>query len=525
MNFEVLKRSHAKRNILIGVIIVLILSAVILTFTRAKYKITQSIPLVSGTINFSPYDFNVVAMYLNKNGESIVTKKAPHVGYTLNEEQSTCEVDNERVQGYEIVYNAGLLNFNNLSQSGTKCSVYFDLIPDSENPIIKNLYKNSDEESITVTVNATDNEGIFYYYFKIDDGEYIQTEDDTYTFDNLIKDQIYKISVRVEDAAGNSAEFVENVQVGYKVRDIILAGKEEMQRGTINSGFDDTTTGKYFTTKDWTGNTTYYFAGNPTDNWVYFAGYYWRIIRINGDGTVRMIYQGTEANTTGTGTQIETSVFNTENNASYYVGLVYNLNEQHGYGINSTIMDNLNSWFNDNLNNDSNPSKQFYEYISNEAGFCSDRNMSSGYNWSSNPTSDIYYAANDRITGNLATPSLQCDEQDILSKSNGKLENPIGLITIDEAVLAGLYFTAKNTVNNFLNTERFYWTMTPYLYAVTRYESKAYVYLIYPAGYVGDFSSGFVTNVNGVRPVINLRADVQIVSGDGTASNPYVIAT
>lgn len=525
MKFEVLKRNHLKRNIVIAIIVVLILSAIVLTFTRAKYKITQSIPLVSGTINFSPYDFNVVAMYLNKNGESIVTKKAPHVGYTLNEEQSTCEVDNERVQGYEIVYNAGLLNFNNLSQSGTKCSVYFDLIPDSENPIIKNLYKNSDDESITVTVNATDNEGIFYYYFKIDDGEYIQTEDDTYTFDNLIKDQIYKISVRVEDAAGNSAEFVENVQVGYKVRDIILDGKEEMQRGTINSGFDDTTTGKYFTTKDWTGNTTYYFAGNPTDNWVYFAGYYWRIIRINGDGTVRMIYQGTEANTTGTGTQIETSVFNTENNASYYVGLVYNLNEQHGYGINSTIMDNLNSWFNDNLNNDSNPSKQFYEYISNEAGFCSDRNMSSGYNWSSNPTSNIYYAANDRITNNLATPSLQCDEQDILSKSNGKLENPIGLITIDEAVLAGLYFTAKNTVNNFLNTERLYWTMTPYLYAVTRYESKAYVYLIYSAGYVGDFSSGFVTNVNGVRPVINLRADVQIVSGDGTASNPYVIAT
>ena len=294
--------------------------------------------------------------------------------------------------------------------------------------------------------------------------------------------------------------------------------------GTVKFSSSESTNGYLCSAPDDYG-TSYYYRGNVENNWVKFAGYYWRIIRINGDGTVRMIYQGTEANTTGTGTQIETSVFNTENNASYYVGLVYNLNEQHGYGINSTIMDNLNSWFNDNLNNDSNPSKQFYEYISNEAGFCSDRNMSSGYNWSSNPTSNIYYAANDRITNNLATPSLQCDEQDILSKSNGKLENPIGLITIDEAVLAGLYFTAKNTVNNFLNTERLYWTMTPYLYAVTRYESKAYVYLIYSAGYVGDFSSGFVTNVNGVRPVINLRADVQIVSGDGTASNPYVIAT
>ena len=49
----------------------------------------------------------------------------------------------------------------------------------------------------------------------------------------------------------------------------------------------------------------YYFAGNPTDNWIQFAGFYWRIIRINGDGTIRIIYQGTSANATGTSTQID----------------------------------------------------------------------------------------------------------------------------------------------------------------------------------------------------------------------------
>ena len=58
MNFEVIKRSHVKRNILIGVLVVLILTAIILTFTKAKYKITESIPLVNGTINYELSDFN-----------------------------------------------------------------------------------------------------------------------------------------------------------------------------------------------------------------------------------------------------------------------------------------------------------------------------------------------------------------------------------------------------------------------------------------------------------------------------------
>ena len=64
MEFEVLKRSHLKRNILIGVVAVLIISAIVLNFTRARYRVTQSIPLVNGTINYIPYDLNIVALYI-----------------------------------------------------------------------------------------------------------------------------------------------------------------------------------------------------------------------------------------------------------------------------------------------------------------------------------------------------------------------------------------------------------------------------------------------------------------------------
>ena len=65
MKFETLKQSHLKRNIIIGAVAVLIISAVILTFTRAKYRVTKSIPLVNGTINYSLADLNVVALYIN----------------------------------------------------------------------------------------------------------------------------------------------------------------------------------------------------------------------------------------------------------------------------------------------------------------------------------------------------------------------------------------------------------------------------------------------------------------------------
>ena len=65
MEFETLKKSHLKRNIIIGVVVVLIISAVILNFTRARYRVTQSIDLVNGTINYTLPDLNIVGLYID----------------------------------------------------------------------------------------------------------------------------------------------------------------------------------------------------------------------------------------------------------------------------------------------------------------------------------------------------------------------------------------------------------------------------------------------------------------------------
>ena len=260
-------------------------------------------------------------------------------------------------------------------------------------------------------------------------------------------------------------------------------------------------------TTDWTGGTSYYYTGNP-NNWVQFGtnssgqSLYWRIIRINGDGSIRMIYQGTGFNTTGTGTQIRTGAFNSSPDNKTDVGLVYDRSTQHGYGTNSTIMNTLNTWYNNNLASDE------ADYIDTDVGFCSDRNTASGYNYTDN---SFRYAAYDRLNGNA---SLQCDSEDILSKDNGRLQNPIGLVTSDEVVLTGITFSTANA-GSYLYTGQGYWTMSPY-----DYDSGARVFYVNSSGLLTYGNAAVRTN--GVRPVINLRSDVQL-TGSGTTSDPFKI--
>ena len=436
MTYETLKRTHLKRNILIAVVVVAIISAIILNFTQAKYRTTQSMPLIQGTINFSPSDLNLMAVYLNKNGETISSDKVPHVGYTLNTEQSICEVNDVEDETIEIVYENGLLNFNGLGNKGTKCTAYFDLIPDSEKPVINGINSSSDDTSITITVDATDNIGIYYYYYKLDNEEEIRVEKNSYTFEGLEKDSVHTITVRVEDAAGNVASDNKKVTVGYRAGDVILA---------VSPTQGETT--------DWTGGTTYYYTGKP-NNWVTFAGFYWRIIRINGDGSIRMIYQGTSANETGTGTQIGTSKFNSSYNHNRYVGYMYG---------------SSNSDYNSTHTN-TNPSTI--------------------------EKADIYTI-------------------DEFEHGNGALTYPIGLISADEAMFAGIPWSGSNS-NNYLYTGQTYWTMSPSSYS----GSSARVFSVFSSGDL--FGDGVVNNSDGVRPVINLKSAIAI-SGSGTTGDPFKV--
>ena len=440
MKFEVLKRSNLKRNILIGLGIVLILVAIILTFTKARYRVTESIPLVNGTINYDLADLNVVAVYIQNGNDYSKSNTIPSSGYTFNEETSYCTVNGEEDTSITVSYDASTqsLSVSPLTKKGTKCYLYFDTVKSLKDVILA---------------------------------------------DRTIQTRTFPTSNGTSIVGSN--------------------GQGDIYQAEDNDGI------------------TYYFAGNPTDNWVYFGDFYWRVIRINGDGTFRIIYSGDEsAQTAGTGTQIGTSAFNSSIDVSYYVGLKYS-NYHHGTTTNSTILSVLNTWYSNNL-------LSYDDKIDINAGFCGDREMETGYNWSATPSDSIYYKAHERLgSNNTMNPTFKCiDNNDlytISSSNNGNksLQYPIGLITADEVIYAGLPMDWSGASDNYLYTGQFYWTMTPY-----GFNSIAQVFPIWSSGSLGgNFLRSYSVNMEfGVRPVINLRDDITISSGDGTSSNPYVIS-
>ena len=107
MTFETLKRSHLKRNIIIALIAIGVISAIVLNFTRAKYRTTQSMPLLNGTINYTLADLNIVEMYLN--GEAI--DALPDGNYELTSESYCTNAENVRDESITLNYDGSTKTF------------------------------------------------------------------------------------------------------------------------------------------------------------------------------------------------------------------------------------------------------------------------------------------------------------------------------------------------------------------------------------------------------------------------------
>ena len=260
------------------------------------------------------------------------------------------------------------------------------------------------------------------------------------------------------------------------------------------------------------GTTVYYFAGNATDNWVKFGknasnqDLYWRIIRTNSDGSVRLLYHGTS--TTATDAIINTSTaFNEKYNDSKYVGYMYDSN-----GTNSTIKNTIDTWYKNNLTN-------YTKYLSTTAIYCNDR------------TGDgTYFGAYTRLFKNK-TPTYDCtDTNDKFtvdtSTGNGKLKYPIALMTADEVSFAGGLWATNaptwyyyNSANGSSTGDTWWWLLSP----ATGDGSYAYVFFVVGSSYPGFLSSTYVSHTYGVRPAISLKSCVKTSGGDGSASAPYTI--
>ena len=298
-------------------------------------------------------------------------------------------------------------------------------------------------------------------------------------------------------------------------KDTILANSK-VNEGTPDFSKTATTDeGIYKAEDDW--GTSYYFRGAVENNYIKFAGYYWRIIRINGDGSIRVIYNGESMATTGTSTQISTSAFNSTYNNNMYVGYMYTSGQVHGLGTNSTIKGVLDNWYTTNIAN-----KGYGDQVSKEAGFCGDREPSTSSSTSNGSggtgTTTTYYGGYIRLANSTKSPTLKCKNNEDMytvsgsSRGNKALTNPVGLIIADEVAVAGGMLGTNNTTY-YLYTGQEYWTMSPSIF-----NGVANLFSVYSGGNI-SFSMG---SMIGVRPVINIASDVEI-TGSGTSTDPYVV--
>ena len=452
MEYDVLKRSNVKRNILIAIVLVLIICIGIIIKNKTN-------TLSNGSINKESIreelDSNLIGAYIQKGEEYIQTDDIPSSGYEFNSDESYCKIGDTVQEDITLFYDMDTqtITVSPITKEGLKCYLYFD-------------------------EKAAAGETILAHYDTI-----LTRNDFSTTITNSTTGTIYK--------SANESQYDDFGEV-------------------------------------------YYFAGNPTDNWFQFGTnssnqpLYWRIIRINGNGSIRLIYNGTSTTSKGNSTMIETSrVFNSSYNNNMYVGYMYQSGQVHGLSTNSSIKTVIDNWYASNLAGEA-------EYLDGNAGFCGDRYPSSSSSSSNGSggtgTTIAYYGAYIRLLSGKK-PSFKCRDKDNdlyttpgSSTGNEALRadpknedsrlTPIGLITADEVSFAGGVYGLSNN-SYYLHNNAVYWTMSPYHFN----GSNAYVFYV---ASLGDLHSSNVNGTLGLRPVINLRSDVEL-TGSGTISDPFKV--
>ena len=251
---------------------------------------------------------------------------------------------------------------------------------------------------------------------------------------------------------------------------------------------------------------------------------YWRIVRTNADGSIKLLYAGTSPDTEKA--YIGMSAFNTTYNDPMYVGYKYGTTgslENNRLNTNdSTIKTYIDNWYKNNLT-------AYTKYLSNDAVYCNDRNLASGQTYST--TNRFDYAPYERIYTNKQ-PTYNCTNMsDAFSVNNtsAKLDYPVGLMSIDELSYAGgeagtaldapyaWYYTNVNGES--ITGSAPSWALSPYRWG----GSLSFVWDVFGSDRPGGLHNHFVDYSIAVRPQVSLSSCNLISRGDGSANNPYVV--
>lgn len=274
---------------------------------------------------------------------------------------------------------------------------------------------------------------------------------------NNKSDDNFSFDIMINEVANNEDTFAKNILKNNELKNIstTLGTNVSINDEGLISDIDE-------------NGPTYYFRGAVTNNYVSFANMIWRIVRINGDGTIRLV-------------------------------LDKNIDSVHKYTSNaddftfekSDVNTFLNEWYSIFL-------EEYAQFIA-KGKFCNDINL--------NANSENFSAYTRIMTNNIPTFSCLGD----------KITSLIGLLTIDEVIYAGANIKDANTAFYLYNKDSgTFWTMSG-----AKYKNGSY----YPFAINenGKLTTDTIATLNrGVKPVINIKADVSS-SGKGTIENPYII--
>ncbi len=311
---------------------------------------------------------------------------------------------------------------------------------------------------------------------------------------------IYKVTITSTDQTVTK-EYKINIKVKQVEKVSIFGKKYEVIDAeptlTTSSNNSSDASGLYKSTATNTENPTYYFRGNVENNYVSFAGFTWRIVRINEDGTIRIIMQD-----------------GINNNTTYKFNSKYD-NYTYVYYSNSDAKTVLDTWYQTNIESKSDLANK----LASGNYYCEQAKVTSSIGCSTLGSATM-------PTYNKYTPDFKCSSD---GNNKGVVNSSVGLLSYDEVVYAGGYFNKIN--NNYYlikgltsGNYKYFWTMSPNCSKSSNSHSVYDVNINFNENYLGLLGSGNITNSSYLlRPILILKADTQTSSGDGTSENPFVI--
>ena len=293
-----------------------------------------------------------------------------------------------------------------------------------------------------------------------------------YSADNSAQDKYFAVQIRVDGTQQNyklvlKDKILRDNRLVYSNPTLTTTSQEANENGLfkmdVTNGFGGT------------DGTTYFFRGNVTNNYVDFAGMTWRIVRINEDGTVRLILDDS--------TDTESHSYSSPN---YYQV--------------SSIKNTIESWYDSNFS-DLDKSK-----VATGNYFCDAAKVG-----------DYNFGNAEATPTNVYISDLMCNTD---GNGYGVFSNKIGLLTYDEAIYAGMLSKTSLNDTNYLYKQDYGWWLMSWAGSTS---SDTITWYITNVGRVSTIPSpAHVTYTIRIRPVINLKADVT-VTGTGTELDPYVV--